>query len=55
MPRVGTEGTLYFPEATADKANVIGCSRKNGGSCSKTGNPNNRYLGIGYQNKKRKW
>ncbi|MBP2021900.1 hypothetical protein J2Z44_001696 [Clostridium punense] len=46
MPKVGTDGTLYFPEATADKANVIGCSRKNGGSCSKTGNPNNRYLGT---------
>ncbi|MGG3284540.1 hypothetical protein ABEQ74_29700, partial [Paenibacillus solani] len=46
MPQIGTNATLYFPNDAGGKAKVTGCVRTNGGSCGKTGNPNNRYFGT---------
>ncbi|MED4570697.1 YwqJ-related putative deaminase [Brevibacillus agri] len=46
MPQVGTSASLYFPDATGKQAVVLGCVRKNGDSCAKTGNPNIRYFGT---------
>lgn len=46
MPKTGTYGRLYFPDETGDNASALGCVRKNGGGCQKTGNPDNRYFGT---------
>ncbi|WP_431809358.1 hypothetical protein [Brevibacillus agri] len=46
MPQVGTNASLYFPDTTGKRAMVLGCVRKNGDSCAKTGNPNIRYFGT---------
>lgn len=46
MPQVGTQSSLYFPDATGKQAMVLGSVRKNGDSCAKTGNPNIRYFGT---------
>ncbi|UHA74777.1 YwqJ-related putative deaminase [Paenibacillus sp. 481] len=46
MPQVGTNASLYVPDATGKRAIVIGCVRKNGGSCAKTSDPNIRYFGT---------
>ncbi|MBC2582891.1 hypothetical protein HGI79_22060, partial [Clostridium sp. DJ247] len=46
MPKTGTYARLYFPDETGDNATALGCIRKNGGSCQKTGNPDNRYFGT---------
>ncbi|MFS0556141.1 hypothetical protein [Brevibacillus sp. 179-C9.3 HS] len=46
MPQVGTQASLYFPDATGKQAMVLGSVRKNGDSCAKTGNPNIRYFGT---------
>ncbi|TKI57240.1 hypothetical protein E8L90_18240 [Brevibacillus antibioticus] len=46
MPQVGTQASLYFPDATGTQAMVLGSVRKNGDSCAKTGNPNIRYFGT---------
>ena len=46
MPQVGAHASLYLPDATGDKAMVIGSVRLNGEACAKTGDPNNRYLGT---------
>ncbi|NEW09788.1 hypothetical protein GK047_28110 [Paenibacillus sp. SYP-B3998] len=46
MPQVGTHASLYFPDATGDKAMVVGAVRKNGSSNAKTGDPSKRYFGT---------
>ncbi|GED59678.1 hypothetical protein ABER61_00995 [Brevibacillus formosus] len=46
MPQVGTQASLYFPDATGKQAMVLGSVRKNGDSCAKTSNPNIRYFGT---------
>ncbi|KNY27945.1 RHS repeat-associated core domain-containing protein [Pseudobacteroides cellulosolvens] len=46
MPQKGTHASLYFPDATGNNAKVIGCVRKNGGSCQKTSDPNTRFFGT---------
>ncbi|MCX7749287.1 MAG: DUF6531 domain-containing protein, partial [Clostridia bacterium] len=46
MPQKGTYASLYFPDATGNNAKVLGCVRKNGGSCQKTSDPNTRYFGT---------
>lgn len=46
MPQVGTNAHLYFPDATGKRAMVLGCVRKNGKICAKTGNPHIRYFGT---------
>ena len=44
MPIVGTNANLYFPSERSQDPMVIGCVRKNGGSCEKFSNVNNRYF-----------
>ncbi|MFB6367944.1 hypothetical protein ACFCP7_28830, partial [Paenibacillus elgii] len=46
MPKVGTQATLYLPDATGGRALAVGCVRKNGDSCAKTSDPNIRYFGT---------
>ncbi|WP_252243956.1 MULTISPECIES: hypothetical protein [unclassified Clostridium] len=43
MPIVGESVMLYFPNRY-DEPIVTGCVRKNGSSCSKLSNTNNRHL-----------
>jgi len=46
MPQIGTHASLYFPDASGNNAQVLGCVRKNGDSCPKTADPNIRYWGT---------
>ena len=44
MPIVGTSANLYFPNERNEEPIVIGCVRKNGSSCEKFSDVNNRYF-----------
>jgi hypothetical protein len=46
MPIVGTNTSLYISDISGDNAVILGCVRKNGGDCEKTGNPDIRYFGT---------
>jgi len=45
MPQVGTKATLYHPDGTGTRAQIIGSVRTNGASAPKTSDPNIRYYG----------
>ena len=44
MPIVETSANLYFPNERNEEPIVIGCVRKNGSSCEKFSDVNNRYF-----------
>lgn len=46
MPKVGTQASLYFPDASGSRAMILGAVRTNGDGCAKTSNPNDRYFGT---------
>ena len=46
MPIVDTNASLYISDISGDNAVILGCVRKNGGSCEKTGNSDIRYFGT---------
>ncbi len=45
MPQVGTKASLYHPDGTGTRAQIIGSVRTNGASAPKTSDPNIRYYG----------
>ncbi len=46
MPEVGTDVSLYFSNSGETSGIVVNAVRKNGGSCTKTSNPQIKYMGI---------
>lgn len=48
MPQLNTMVSLYIPGSREQDAIITGCVRTNGTSCTKTGDPNTRYLGTEY-------
>lgn len=46
MPIVDTNASLYISDISGDNAIILGCVRKNGESCEKTGNSDVRYFGT---------
>jgi hypothetical protein len=50
MPIVGTNALLYFPNVNKADPIVIGCVRKNGGSCDKFSDVNKRYYTTEHKN-----
>ncbi|OPH46699.1 hypothetical protein BC351_14535 [Paenibacillus ferrarius] len=46
MPKVGTQASLYVPDASGAGALVVGSVRSNGASCAKMGDPSQRYFGT---------
>ena len=46
MPEIGTEVSLYFSNSDETSGIVMNAVRKNGGSCSKTSNPELKYMGT---------
>ena len=44
MPEVGTSISLYFSDSDENSAIAMNSVRKNGGSCSKTSDPNMKYM-----------
>lgn len=48
MPKKGSTINLYFKNRKEESAVAISCIRKNGETCEKDGNTNNRYLTTDY-------
>ncbi len=46
MPEIGTEVSLYFSNSDETSGIAMNAVRKNGGSCAKTSDPKQKYMGI---------